>query len=373
MAVNFRMIFSKTVFILYIAFTIFVAGVFGTLTVAYAAGEVVIVPNASERNYTVAANQSAFIAPNIELKNFGFQISSAKLIIENLPNDATTSYSAIAGLTVSYDSAKTVYTITGTADASDYQALFRSFTINCGTTLQNDITFNFLVSENTTTPMYNTGTGHYYEYISNPSIAWTAASAAASARTYNGMEGYLVTITSADENAFVVNKMAESGWIGASDAAVNNTWIWAAGPEKGTQFWQGLDAGHGGSPVGGSYTNWLAGEPNDDGGLGDYAHIFVNSPGWEYATSTWNDMPNINTFVQGYTVEYGGMPGDAPEDFSETVTIHIGEVAAERIEYTQTGNEYPQTGDVYNNINALWILVVTALIGICVITKKKTT
>ncbi len=356
--------FHKTVFIIYMAFIIFVAGVLGTPTIAHAAGELVIVPNASEQTVTLAVNQSVYIAPNIELRSFGYNLSSAKLVIENLPNDATTSYSAVAGLTVSYDSSKTVYTITGTANAIDYQTLFRSFRINCGATLQNNIKFSFLVSANTTTPMYYSGTGHYYEYISSPTISWTSANTAASARIYNGMEGYLVTITSAGENAFVVNKMAGSGWIGASDAALNNRWVWAAGPETGTQFWQGLDAGNGGYAVGGSYTNWLAGEPNNDGGLGDYAHIFVNSPGWEYATSTWNDMPNSNTFVQGYTVEYGGMSGDAPEDLSETVTIHIGAVI-----------RYPQTGDNHGYIGNLWMLSATALIGICVITfiapKKK--
>ena len=367
MMAKFRMVFNQTVFLLYMAFNILVVGVFGALTVAYAAGETVVVPNASERDFTVTVNQSAFIAPNIELNDFGFQISSAKLVIENLPVDATTSYTAVAGLAVSYDSTRTVYTITGDADASDYQTLFRSFKINSGITLQNDIIFSFVVSENTTTPMYYAGTGHYYEYISDPAISWTDAAAAASARTYNAMEGYLVTIASAGENAFVVEKAAESGWIGASDAAENHKWIWATGPEAGTQFWQGLSAGSGGYAVGGAYTNWLAGEPNDDSGLGHYAHIFVNSPGWEHAATTWNDMPNVNTFVQGYTVEYGGMPGDEPEDFKETITIHIAEIAA-------ASAEYPQMGDERGNLGILCMLAAAAFIGIGVmayIAKKK--
>lgn len=296
----------------------------GFSTVAYAAGETVVVPQASERTITVAAGQTAYIAPNIELNNFGFDIASAKVIIENIPSDASVSYTDVAGLSVTYESAKKVYTVSGVADASDYQTLFRSFRIHCGTTMQNDIIFRFVVSENTTTPMYYAGTGHYYEYISDPAISWIDAAGSASGRTYNGMEGYLVTITSAEENAFVVAKMAESGWIGASDALENNTWIWGTGPEAGTQFWQGLSTDSGGYAVGGAYSNWLAGEPNDDGGTGHFAHIFVNSPGWEFATTTWNDMPNVNTFVQGYTVEYGDMPDDAPEDFDETVTVNIG-------------------------------------------------
>ena len=313
MTAKIKMIYVKKVFIVGIVLLILMGGFVGFSTVAYAAGETVVITDASERNFTIATNQSVFVAPNIKLNDFEFKISSAKVVIENLPNDATVSYSDVSGLTVSYDDAKNVYTITGTKEASYYQALFRTFKINSGTTLRNDIKFNFLVSANTTTPMYYSATGHYYEYISDPYISWTAAAAAASERTYNGMEGYMVTITSAGENAFVVNKMAESGWIGASDAEVNHRWVWATGPEEGTQFWQGLDADHGGYVVNGSYAHWWPGEPNDDAGTGHYAHIFVNSPNWEICTTYWNDMPNSNTFVMGYAVEYGGMPEMHPK------------------------------------------------------------
>jgi len=179
--------FGKTVLVVGIALILFIVRFFGLSTVVYAAGESVKVPNVNERTLTVAAGQSVLIAPNIELNGFEFQISSAKVVIESLPSDSTTSYSNVAGLSVSYDSSKAVYTISGTADAADYQTLFRSFRINCGTTLQNDVKFNFIVSENTTTPMYYSGTGHYYEYIASPAISWTTAAAAASSRTYNGM------------------------------------------------------------------------------------------------------------------------------------------------------------------------------------------
>ena len=317
-------IFAKKFLIMGIALLIFVGGILGFSTVAHAAGEQVVVPIASERNITVAASQSAFVAPNIELNNFGFQIGSAKIVIENLPGDAYMTYTNVSGLTVLYDSAKMVYTITGTADASDYKTLFRSFKINCGTTLRNDIKFNFLVSGNTTTPMYYSGTGHYYEYISRgaaPRIDWTDAVAEASGMTYNGMQGYMVTITSAGENAFVVNKMAESGWIGASDPTATGVWTWATGPEAGTQFWQGYRPGAG-APVGGQYNNWQINEPNKDTPEGNYAHIILEYP--NFIPGEWNDMPNSNTFVKGYAVEYGGMPGDAPEDFDETVTVNIG-------------------------------------------------
>ncbi len=315
-------IFAKKFLSIGSALLILMGGILGFSTVAYAAGEQVVIPDANERNITIAASQSVFIAPNIELNNFGFQIESAKVVIENLPSDASTTYTDVSGLTVVYDSEKMVYTITGTANASVYQTLFRSFKITSGTTLRNDIKFNFLVSENTTTPMYYSGTGHYYEYISRgtaPRIDWTDAVAAASGMTYNGMEGYMVTITSAGENAFVVNKMAESGWIGASDPTATGVWKWATGPEAGTQFWQGYRPG---SAVGGQYNNWQSGEPNKDSLEENYAHIILEYP--NFIPGEWNDMADSNDFVKGYVVEYGGMPGDAPEDFDETVTVNIG-------------------------------------------------
>jgi hypothetical protein len=41
--------------------------------------------------------------------------------------------------------------------------------------------------------------GHYYEYFPNIGISWTAAKAAAEASFYFGLQGYLATITAADE------------------------------------------------------------------------------------------------------------------------------------------------------------------------------
>lgn len=83
------------------------------------------------------------------------------------------------------------------------------------------------------------GNGHFYEYV--PGIfSWSEARDAAAARTFQGRPGHLVTISSAEENAFVANAFdAESNqfaWIGASDEAVEGEWRWVVGPETGTQF-----------------------------------------------------------------------------------------------------------------------------------------
>ena len=86
--------------------------------------------------------------------------------------------------------------------------------------------------------------GHYYEVVNTP-VTWTEALNAAAQKTYNGLTGYLVTITSTDEQTFLTNLVAnnvttgwdgKSAWIAASDANSEGSWKWVAGPEAGQLF-----------------------------------------------------------------------------------------------------------------------------------------
>ncbi|MCX6221573.1 MAG: PKD domain-containing protein [Bacteroidia bacterium] len=177
---------------------------------------------------------------------------------------------------------------------------------------------------------YLPDTQHFYKFISWPGITWTSAKAEAesAAMKYHGLQGYLATITSAAENAFIQLKTKGVGWIGASDAAVEGDWKWVTGPEAGTLFWRGLSTG---SAVNGMYNNWNTGEPNDccDANIPhqeDYAHItfFPNNPAQNLR---WNDLPNGGTsgnyYPAGYLVEYGGMPGDPPVNLIASVALQV--------------------------------------------------
>ena len=168
-------------------------------------------------------------------------------------------------------------------------------------------------------------TGHYYEFVRDPGICWTAAQVAAAARTYNGLPGYLATVTSAAENAVLTALVGPGNyWFGASDAAVEGEWRWVTGPEAGTQFWQGNASG---SVIPGQYVNWDGGEPNDFQPTGeDYGQIFGMS-------GKWNDLANCsnsNYGLGGYLVEYGGFQGEClPILFATgTVTITVPAVSA---------------------------------------------
>jgi hypothetical protein len=131
-------------------------------------------------------------------------------------------------------------------------------------------------------PTQYLGTGNWYEVIFT-TISWTAAKASAQASSHLGAQGYLVTITSAGEQAFLntLNPNNAQLWIGASDRITEGNWIWDDGPEAGQSAFA-------------PYSNWNPGEPNNAGGE-DYA------VGW-WSGDRWNDLPNIAR--SGYVVEY---------------------------------------------------------------------
>jgi gliding motility-associated-like protein len=166
---------------------------------------------------------------------------------------------------------------------------------------------------------YLPSNGHYYEYVSDLGITWSNARTAAAGRTYYGLQGYLATITAADEAQLSGEQAAGAGWIGGSDEEIEGMWKWMTGPENGMIFWNG---GINGSTP--SYANWNNGEPNN---LGNENYAHVTAPGVGIPGS-WNDLSNTgdssgNYQPKGYIVEYGGMPGDPVLQISTSTTITI--------------------------------------------------
>jgi PEP-CTERM motif/Lectin C-type domain len=145
------------------------------------------------------------------------------------------------------------------------------------------------------------GNGHYYEYISTP-VTWDAAAAAAASSVHLGLvSGYLATITSAAEQAFILaNVTNQVAWLGGNDRGAEGVWRWVTGPEAGSIFFGP------GAPVG-AFVFWAPGEPNNCCG-GEDDLVF----GWG-AGGSWNDigLPAFPTYITGYVVEYNAVPEPA--------------------------------------------------------------
>ena len=134
--------------------------------------------------------------------------------------------------------------------------------------------------------------GSFYKVVTFPGKdkSWDTAYAAAKASTFNGLHGYLMTITSHVENKFIYDRVyarnpnitpaAATGWIGATrginksgnydastwsfassmaDGSGNERagWYWACGPEAGQQFYKTRKyADSGSGRVEGVYSSW---------------------------------------------------------------------------------------------------------------------
>jgi hypothetical protein len=86
------------------------------------------------------------------------------------------------------------------------------------------------------------GVTHRYQIIIHSrNLTWFQADILASQRYYNGVRGYLATITNASEDwcvrTMLLNRVpwidATGAWLGGNDLAWQGDWRWVNGPEKG--------------------------------------------------------------------------------------------------------------------------------------------
>jgi Protein of unknown function (DUF642) len=166
-------------------------------------------------------------------------------------------------------------------------------------------------------PVLNPDNGHSYEAVrQSAGITWNAANQAAGARTHNGMLGHLATITSPEENRFIVRSFP---------AAVAGRYCLGGFQLRGIRDpmagWQWVT----GEPW--SYTHWNrldGGEPNDYYGLGTTSQDENKLQFWENTDGRWNDVrPTVPLESIGYLVEYEPAPSpDAP-----TITGYVADEA----------------------------------------------
>lgn len=169
------------------------------------------------------------------------------------------------------------------------------------------------------------GNGHWYEWVEAPGTNWLQASSDAAQMSYQGLNGYLATITTEAENLFIQNQVLdastfEAAYIGGFQPSVTEPWgpwAWVTG-----EAWD--------------YTNWSGGEPNQNAGPGEYLEVYTgwNNPG---RRGWWNDIPGTLTQYRGaYIVEYADYkPYATPNAF---VLLNAD---------TPTSGNFGQVGGVY--------------------------
>jgi hypothetical protein len=248
---------------------------------------------------------NGFTSTDILLASIGF-INPPAGTTFNLTT--TTGLTPASGFTLTGNKARLVFTGTQT----NINNALASLKINTGATAGN-VQISVSATLNPTGFYYNPINGHFYKPVT-PGDSYTGARAASLLTTFKGQTGYLVTITSADENAFIYSNVPQQNiWFAATDEVVDGRWVIDAGPERGTvmKTSNGQTAGN----IPGVYNNWAPGEPNGNNGSENYAVTNWNGQ------STWNDLSN--NWTNPYIIEYGTWTNPDSQTFTNFYSANV--------------------------------------------------
>jgi hypothetical protein len=265
--------------------------------------------------------------------------------------NTTTGLTAASGFTLTGN--KTRLVVTGTM--ANINTALASLKLNTGAT-KGEVKISVAATINPTGYYYNGVNGHFYRPITT-GTTYTAARTASLLTTFKEQTGYLVTITSASENAFIYANVPQTNvWFAATDEVIDGKWVIDAGPEKGTvmKTQNGQTAGN----IAGVYNNWAGGEPNGGNHSEDYA---VTNWGGQ---STWNDLSN--NWNNPYIIEYGtwSNPDDATftDFYSNSVSYSNGQILRLQFSLDLAGviNKTKFSGKMYTLSNGVLTQATTA-------------
>jgi hypothetical protein len=268
------------------------------------------------KSFTV--NTTGQDASGFELTGFSSTATLlASVSLVNPPTGTTFYLNTYTGLTAASGfnliGNKTKLVFTGTM-ASINTAL-ASLKVNTGS-ITGDVVLSVAATINPTGFFYNGTNGHFYKPVTatNERTTYTNARARSLLTTFKGQTGYLVTITSADEDAFIfANVPATNVWFAATDEVIDGRWVIDAGPEKGTVM--KTQNGQLNGNIAGVYNNWAQGEPNGANGSENYAVAKWNG------AASWNDLSN--NWNNPYVIEYGTWTNPDDATFTEFYTNSV--------------------------------------------------
>jgi len=274
---------------------------------------------------TYQVNVSGQDASGFVISGFTTETLLTSIGFVNPPAGVTFSITTTTGLSFAtgYSSWTNQTRLSFTGTQANINNALASLKVNTSSTTGN-VQISISTTVNPAGYYYNAINGHFYKPVASGQYYTTAKSLAA-AETFKGQTGYLVTVTSANEESFVIANVPQSNiWIALSDAAQEGYWRVDAGPENGTliKTANGQYTGN----IAGQYNNWCGGEPNNAGG----EHYAVTKWG---GGSCWNDLPN--NYSCAYIVEFGTWSNPADATFTGFYTANTTNTVA--ITNTLTG------------------------------------
>jgi hypothetical protein len=222
----------------------------------------------------------------------------------NPPSGTTFSITTTTGLSFAtgYNTWSNITRVSFTGTQANINNALASLKINTGATLGN-VQISVSTTINPAGYYYNATNGHFYRPIAS-GATYTDSKILAAQQSFKGQTGYLVTITSADEQNFIIANVPQNNiWFALSDRLQEGYWRIDDGPENGTLVNIG---NYNGNPQPGTYQNWCGGEPNNSGG----EHYAVTKWG---GGGCWNDLPN---WSNPYVIEFGTWSNPADQTFT---------------------------------------------------------
>ena len=316
------------------------------------AADVTISPNVSTSDSSIILNN--VLSSGDSLNIIGFDTQTIRLTVST--DTGTVNITVSTGLSTvtgsGYANSSNILaagkTIAFQGSPSNVQAALNSLQYNLPTGTNSSFSDSGTVTVSVSyaggnTTAFNSDNGHYY--IVYAATTWQSAMDATTASsncgiTFNGLCGYLATVTSETESAFIVNKVTTSAsWLGGNDTQTEGVWRWPwNSPESGKILFKDSENFPGTENVnycadglqgycpnavtgnGAMYNNWNSGEPNDYPNSGvdhqeDAMQVLTGGAG------VWNDLPTTGTSLQ-YIVEFGGK-GETPDYQSRTRNVVV--------------------------------------------------
>lgn len=304
------------------------------------------------RTYQVSTNNQD--ASGFIINGFNSEVLLTSIGLVNPPAGTTFSITTTAGLSFAsgYNTWSNITRISFTGTQANVNNALSSLKINTGGTLGN-VQISVSTTVNPVGYYYNPINGHFYRPIST-TATYDNAKALSAAQTFKGQTGYLVTITSANEESFIISNVPQSNiWFALTDRAQEGFWRIDAGPENGTliKTQNGQTAGN----ITGQYNNWCVGEPNNSGDE-DFA---VTKWG---GGSCWNDLPGTSSWSNPYIVEFGTWTNPQDQTFTgfyaanTTNTVAITNILSGTVSIPATLTSRPQL-TLYRVVNGSDVLV----------------